>query len=167
MRERLVGLPRRSESIIKRRFKMNFEGMALYTEAEIRSALDNYCIGYDKACEALNSLIDAIESVEYKPSFLYRLFGVKDLVSRYTFWDEYVVQYRFIEWCKKKGYISVPKDYYDIVDPFTPWYTWFKLVKSDEYTQVKNLFNGGKDCYLNPNQAAFVNKYKEKHHNDL
>lgn len=31
-----------------------------------------------------------------------------------------------------------------------------------EHLEIKNLFNDGKDCYLNPSQAAFVNKYKNK-----
>lgn len=31
---------------------------------------------------------------------------------------------------------------------------------SSVVTDIRNLYNGGKDCYLNPAQAEFVNYYK-------
>lgn len=141
-----------------------FLGAALYNEAEIRKALVNYEASHNKALSLQNVLIQkAID--EYKPNWFYKLFSKGSLWDRYRFWrdEDCISEKSFHGWVMSdvislyKGTLS--EEHYLILSEHTHWYSGV-VVTRESYRQIKNLFNGGKDVYLNPPQAAFVNYWK-------
>lgn len=143
---------------------MEFTGMALYTKEEIGRALE----AYDQTVAHPKDLVSAkIKQAEldFEPTWLGKLLGVKTLVDMYKksdarrsiSYDRFVLESKFV---------SFTEDEVELLDKYSDkklfCHKYENWVYGNEYWQVKNLYNGGKDCYLNPNQAAFVNRFKNK-----
>jgi len=131
----------------------NFTGMALYTKEEIGKALKNI--------DSLSNKYEKIEALAVQKTketdasfkrwgFLWTIkrTAYDDLVSAASIYGYY---YYKRQWLLDNGYIDVNQGL-GIRNHCDSW--------SSTPSQVKNLYNGGKDCYLNPDQARFVNEYK-------
>lgn len=146
----------------------NFTGAALYTKEEIGKALDNYAIKIDLAEEILKRKVLEAE-IGYEPSVWDRLRFIKTLKEKYEAnvkSDPFRGFLSYEGWLMCRGYMTLTKQqsdlsqslqYFVIQYAFSPEWLHMK-----EYNQVKNLYNGGKDCYLNPEQAEFVNRFKKE-----
>lgn len=135
-----------------------FTGMALYTKEEIGCALESYKKEIDWANNLLKDKICEAES-KFKPTIWDKLFGNESLKDKQPTFT------RYKDWLYGEGYITFTEDERKRIDTLNRFYNMYCLggwLDEDEYWQVKNLYNGGKDCYLNPNQAAFVNRFKNK-----
>lgn len=133
-----------------------FTGMALYTKEEIGRALEAYKKELEWGNNTLNHKIFEAES-KFKPTILDKLFGNKSLKDKKPTFT------RYKDWLYHDGYLVFTQDEHKRIDNLNKFYNMYCLgvwLFEDEYNQVKNLYNGGKDCYLNPNQARFVNEYK-------
>ena len=65
----------------------------------------------------------------------------------------------------KKGHISFTDLELKRIESLNAYKNFYCLgiwIFNNQYLEIKNLFNGGKDCYLNPSQAKFINSYKNK-----
>jgi hypothetical protein len=136
---------------------MEFKGMALYGVEEIGSALEEYRTSVNEVKAIIREKVAQAE-LDWKPTWWQKLWGVKTLEQYWksnTMWQGY---WGFLD---SEGFVTFNEDevskltYVDGRDFNMVFYYW-----SSEYNQIKNLYNGGKECYLNPNQAAFVNKFK-------
>ena len=140
---------------------MEFKGMALYNVDEIRSALEEYRTYINEVKAIIRGKIVQAE-LDWKPTWWQKLWGVKTLKKVYirqTFhwgYEYFLIQYKFITFNEEEEALLEIVGAIGYMD-FPLW--------SSEYNQIKNLFNGGKECYLNPNQAAFVNKFKKELNN--
>lgn len=135
----------------------NFTGAALYTEDEIRKALHSYEKEVEWADNLLKSKVTYAES-RFKPSLWDKIVGNTTLEKKTAnmFMTKEEQLYRF-------GWMELTKEEYKRLDDLNRYDKFNYLgvwLYQQEYLEIKNLFNGGKDCYLNPSQAAFVNKYK-------
>lgn len=137
----------------------DFLGMALYTKEEIGSALDNYRLRVNTARGIVRKQVALAES-EYQPSWWYKLWRELTLFEKYT--SERYFMDTYHGWLHDNKYITFSKEdessFYDI--DRKGWGNFYMSLWETEYNQVKDLFNGGKDCYLNPTQCRFVNKFK-------
>tara|TARA_R110000851_G_scaffold138674_1_gene275452 strand:- start:48 stop:470 length:423 start_codon:yes stop_codon:yes gene_type:complete len=132
----------------------DFKGMSLYTKEEISKALNNR--------ESLSNKYKKIGASAVKKTketdTSFKRWGFLWTVKR-TAYDDLISDchmvyghYYYIgNWLFAEGYIDVNQKQ-GIRDHCDSWLT--------SPSQVKNLYNGGKDCYLNPDQARFVNEYK-------
>lgn len=131
---------------------MEFNGAALYTAEEIKNALYNY---NQVMCEYSNILDQAEEKYieDNKGKRYWRFFIFPRPMTKYEILYEGLSEWE-TTWYKliRLGYIGQEVDR-DFMFFGKPRYL-------DLYNSIKNLTNGGKDCYLNPDQAWFVNKYK-------
>tara|TARA_R110002153_G_scaffold58217_2_gene159656 strand:+ start:665 stop:1099 length:435 start_codon:yes stop_codon:yes gene_type:complete len=132
----------------------SFNGMALYSKEEIGKALDNkrdltlYCK------KVTNAALDKAKDTEtsYKRlGFLWSIFRTEfDDIKEDV--DPFYGIYWYLEDCLfDRGYLD--KKQRDICNLHLN--TYKSTVK-----EITNLYNGGKDCYLNPEQAKFINSYK-------
>jgi hypothetical protein len=142
---------------------MEFKGMALYNIDEIRSALEEYRTSINEVKAIIRGKVAQAE-LDWKPSRWQKLWGIKTLEQYWksdTMWRGYwsfictesLITFKEYEWEMLR---YVDGDYFTM--RLDNWLT--------EYNQIKSLFKGGKECYLNPNQAAFVNKFKKEVNND-
>ena len=113
----------------------SFNGMALYSKEEIGKALDNKRDLTLYCKKVTNAALDKAKDTETS----YKRLGFLWSIFRTEFDD-------------------IKED----VDPFygrdicnLHLNTYKSTVK-----EITNLYNGGKDCYLNPEQAKFINSYK-------
>ena len=131
-----------------------FNGAALYTKAEIGRALDNRKLLNSKYSKIEKLAIKATQSVDVS----YKKFGFLWTVSKSDY-DNLLSSCDFMfgsylwrhKWLEDEGYIT--KWQSEGINNHCLWYT-------GELRDIKNLYNGGKSCYLNPKQAEFVNYYK-------
>ena len=132
-----------------------FNGAALYTKAEIGKALDNR--------KALNTKYIRIEQVAMENTMLvdksYKRLGFlwtvrkSDYENMMSDCDFMFGSYLYLhKWLLAKGYINQAES--DGIHNHSHCF-------SSKVKAIKNLYNGGKDCYLNPEQAQFVNYYKD------
>jgi hypothetical protein len=137
-----------------------FLGMALYTKDEIGSAISNYLVRSGNADEVLKSCVRDAEK-NWTPSWWDKLWGVTTLYDKYkgcATWGDYA------KWLSSEGYMVFTEEQKEIIKVFTyeSMFTFNTSLLESTYKQVKNLTNGGKDCYLNPSQAQFVNYFKSE-----
>ena len=142
-----------------------FNGMALYEEDEIRSALANYREAYNLVIDMLQAKVDKANEA-YKPNKLQKFLRGGATLSKYYLnsdtWDSYHC------WLHNKGLISFDEKEIEVlavVDGPCHWRGHLQITLrywETEYNQIRHLFNGGKQCYLSPTQARMVNKFKEK-----
>lgn len=136
-----------------------FMGMAIYTKEDIGCALKNYKTNHAKAEYILKDAVTRAE-LNYKPTWMDRvLYRATDLYKKYQSADQYD-NYEF--WLQSKGLLKFSEVDSKFIGIFIHSY-FFHLDLSNcgnEYNQIRNLYNGGKDCYLNPRQASFVNRFK-------
>ena len=136
-----------------------FTGMALYTKEEIGLALNNREVLYDKYATIYRNTITTTKGVDTS----YKRWGFLWKVKR-TAHDDMREACDFLfgaysynhEWLEDKGFITKVQSN-NISNHL------YCLKK--EYKDIKNLFNGGVGCYLNPEQAKFVNYYKNTNTN--
>jgi len=132
----------------------DFNGMALYKEEEIRTSLNNNKKLHNHFNKLLKDAIKLTKSVDTS----YRRLGFLWTVKR-TAYEDMEVDCSFLygkylymsDWLVDNKYLT-EKDREGIKQHVRCF--------EGEYYQIKHLFNGGKDVYLNPNQAKFVNIYK-------
>ena len=135
-----------------------FLGMALYKEEEIRSALDNFREVYNKVNKMFKDKISVAEN-NYTPTRWGRFWygaTLKDYYRGNNNWQTYY------SWLEEGGFITFTEEELVLVFKVNTSCRFYMDKFETEYRQVKDLFNGGKDVYLNPQQARMVNKFKEK-----
>ena len=136
-----------------------FMGAALYTKEEIGKALKAYNKEVTWADKLLQEKTKYAES-RFKPSFWDKVSGNTTLYKKMdNMFMTYAEELFYRDW------IEFTDEEYSRLDELNAYYNMSYLGSWEyerSYLQVKNLYNGGKDCYLNPDQASFVNKYKTK-----
>lgn len=132
-----------------------FNGMALYTEEEVGKAIENHITIYNKYYQIQRNAIKATKETDTS----YRMFGFLWKVERTAYMDMesdcsslYGTYIYMFDWLKDKDFIT-SEERKGINNHV---YCWNK-----EYYSIKDLYNDGRDCYLNPEQAKFVNYYKK------
>lgn len=141
---------------------MEFKGMALYNIDEIRSALEEYRTSISEVEAIIREKVAQAE-LDWKPTWWQKLWGVKTLEEYWGCSDSWRSYYNFLY---EEVLITFSIDEFNMIEYIGGEYFCMNLDNwSSEYNQIKNLFNGGKECYLNPNQAAFVNKFKKEVNN--
>lgn len=136
-----------------------FLGMALYTKEEIGSAIDNYKTGLESAKTLLEDLINNAEN-KWHPSWWDKLWRIETLREKYSDGRSW---FNYTSWLLNYDYMEFDNETKETFSPydFNSTFTYNLSYWGAEYTQIRSLFNGGKDCYLNPNQAKFVNYFKD------
>lgn len=138
---------------------MEFKGMALYNIDEIGSALEEYRTSINEMEAIIREKVAQAE-LDWKPTRWQRLWGVKTLEEYWGCSDSWRSYYNFLY---KEVLITFSVDEFNMMEHIDGKYFCMNLGNwLTEYNQIKNLFNGGKECYLNPNQAEFVNKFKKE-----
>ena len=147
---------------------MEFKGMALYSVDEIGSALEEYRSSINEVKAIIREKVAQAE-LDWKPTWWNKLWGVKTLEQHWKndkMWEGLIMQ-GYWSFLYSNDFITFNEDelskliYVDGKEFSMELSYWLS-----EYYQIKALFNGGKECYLNPNQAAFVNKFKMEKTND-
>ena len=134
----------------------NFMGAALYTKEEVGKALNNRQILNSKYSKIQNEAVQKTKTVDTsyrRLGFLWKIerSAYDDLVEECSFmFGSYI--WRF-QWLLANNYITEMQE--EGIKLHLHWYE--KQVKD-----ITNLYNGGKDLYLNPEQAEFVNLYKNR-----
>ena len=123
-----------------------FTGMALYSQSDIKVALTNYLAYSTGVVKEVHAAVDSAES-NYRPSLWNKLLGkteLKDMRSRFSFMS-YEAE------LAHTGYISFDLYFkYEVLIAF-----------GKSYNSIHDLYGSGRDCYLTPSQAKFVNKFKD------
>lgn len=137
-----------------------FIGMALYSQSDIKAALTNYKIGLDRAKVLLAKLIKEAED-NWQPSWWDKLRGVRKFNDK-KYDKDY---FNYIGYMNHKGLLDLDKPEWGNILPylrmnFTGWRIWTNQLEP-EFHQITNLYGSGRDCYLTPAQAKFVNKFKD------
>ena len=135
-----------------------FTGMALYTKDEIGRALKSYAKEVHWADNLLQTKTKFAED-NFKPSWWQKLFKITLKDTHMDSWKTYY------EHLYDKGYYTFSEEEFKRIkylNAYKNFYYFGNWRFEDECEQVKNLYDGGKDCYLNPNQSAFVNEWKNK-----
>lgn len=136
-----------------------FTGMALYSQSDIKVALTNYKIGLDRAKVLLAKLIKEAE-YNWQPSWLDKLWQVKTLHDKFVDSSSYTNYLRYLE---IRGYIEFNDEAWEIIGTYyerSLLYTGLSEWAAESH-QITNLYGSGRDCYLTPTQAKFVNKFKD------
>lgn len=147
-----------------------FNGAALYTKDEISKALD----AYDKAVKVREDFIDnkvKLAEGKFIPSWWDKLHKIKTLKDKYRRWL-HGGSFRWTSyhgWCNDNNLLDFSEEdgaWLEELSLYEYTYTKFnQWVYTNISEEVKDLYNGGKDCYLNPDQAHFVNKFKNYEEN--
>jgi len=141
---------------------MEFKGMALYNKDEIGSALEEYRTSINEVKAIIRGKVAQAE-LDWKPTRWQKLWGVKTLKQ---YWQSDTMWRGYWNFLYKDGIISFNEYELEMLRYLEGSYFSMRLdTWLNEYNQIKNLFNGGKECYLNPNQAAFVNRFKKEVNN--
>ena len=136
----------------------DFNGMALYEIDEIRSALENYRTTYNKVNQKFKDKASVAEE-KYTPTRWGKFWHgntLKDYHSNDNNWENWYC------WLYDRGFITLTEKELDLVRVVNSSYRFYMDRFETEYSQVKDLFNGGKACYLSPMQSRMVNEFKEK-----
>lgn len=135
-----------------------FTGMALYSQSDIKAALTNYRIGLDRAKVLLAKFIKEAED-NWQPNWWDKVRGVVTLKHKYMDCADYEGYFEFI---LEENFLQVGEEDYKVLEPhlFMGMFNSDLSRGSTEYNQITNLYGSGRDCYLTPSQAKFVNKFK-------
>lgn len=137
----------------------SFTRAALYTKEEIKSALDYYKTEVSWAEGLIKVKVTEAEA-KFTPSLWDKIAGHKTLSDRL---NNMFMTYE--EELFRKGYISFTDLELKRIESLNAYENFYCLgvwIFDKQYSEIKSLFNGGKDCYLNPLQAEFINRYKHK-----
>lgn len=139
-----------------------FVGMALYSQSDIKTALTNYKVGLDRAKVLLAKLIKEAED-NWQPSWwdnLWSLWQVKTLHDKFKSSNTYM---NYLSYIETRRYLEFSEEDWDSLQNYyaTGWLTSGLFKWDGECHQITNLYGSGRDCYLTPAQAKFVNKFKD------
>lgn len=142
--------------------KLKFEGAALYQKREIQKSIDNFEFQRKEYKEYYKNVLLDVEA-NYKPnrmmSFIYGV-SLKGRYKESSFkfgYGRFLLENKFLNHIKKSILLDIEKVG---VEEFNGLLS----VKNDFYIykEIKGLFGDGRQCYLNPKQAEFVNTWKNK-----
>lgn len=137
----------------------DFTGMALYNKDEIKSALSNYSDGLGDAQLLLANLILDAET-NFTPTWWDSLWKINTLKAKYK--QNSPSNWSYSSWLHVRGYVNLTA--HEELEDYLGWSCRLDRWK-DEFDQITNLTSGGKDCYLNPIQSEFVNKFIKRFDN--
>ncbi|QXN60223.1 hypothetical protein KUA24_156 [Vibrio phage HNL01] len=139
---------------------LNFLGATLYNKEAIGVALKSYRAEVTRVEDLLDAEYERA-NFEYQKTLTWfdKVLGHRNLNQKFVGgWFISVYQELFEE-----GYMKLSEDDITKVSNLSAYSFPNSLGVWEfeaEYFQVKALFGGDRDCYLNPRQAAFVNKWK-------
>jgi hypothetical protein len=135
----------------------DFRGMAVYNVDEIRSALERYETAIGAVEIIIQEKVKQAE-LEWQPTWWQKIRGVKTLREEFQNKDNWWSYNRYLD---MYDYIKFNEEQLLLLRYLE--YSWASYSGWEgEYIEIKALFNGGKECYLNPSQAAFVNTFKKE-----
>ena len=136
-----------------------FEGASLFSKEEIKISLENYSKEVLYWDARLKSEVTRIKDNNlYKLSLLQKI-SAGNFEGVLTNWKG---TYKTYQKLVEQGYITFTDEEISRILNISVYKYPYNLgiwVDATLYYSISELYANGKDCYLNPNQAGFINKW--------
>ena len=137
-----------------------FEGASLFSKEEIKIALDNYSKEVLYWNDRLKSEVTRIKDNNLYKLNIFQKISAGSFEGLLTNWEGTYKTYQYLE---EQGYITFTKEEKKRILKISVYkYPYYLGVwgEETEFNNIVSLYSDGKDCYLNPTQASFVNKWQ-------